>query len=115
MRKMVDGMKLAVFLSLASNAYDVYSFMNEASGFRKGISIALGIIGTLLIWQFSRELQAEKKQALYYWLALGLTGYIRWVFVDSAFKLNVVSIILMLLTIIFTMRIVIWTRNRLLT
>jgi len=112
MQKMKDGIKLAVFLSLATNIYEVYGFVNDPSGFRKGISIALGIIATLLIWQFSKELQAEKRQALYYWLVLSLIGYIRWIFIDATFSLNVVSILLMLLTIVFTSRIVLWVRNK---
>ena len=115
MQKMKDGIKVAFFLSLANNIYEVYGFINEPSGFRRGISIALGIIATLLIWQFSRELQAQKRQALYYWLALGLIGYSRWIFIDATFNLNVVSIILMLLTVIFTLRITNWVRNKSLT
>ncbi len=115
MQKMIDGIKLAVFLSLANNAFEVYKFVNEPSGFRNAISIALGIIATLLIWQFSRALQAEKRQALYYWLVLVSIGYIRWILIDASFSLNIVSTILMLLTVAFTLRIAFWVRNKSLT
>ena len=115
MQKMVNGVKLAFFLSLATNIYQVYGFMNEPGELLGGVSIALGIVGTLLIWQFSRALQAEKKQALYYWLGLLLAGYIRWVFVDATFNLNLVSIVLMILAIVFTLRIVNWVKNKSLT
>ena len=115
MQKMVNGVKLAFFLSLATNILEVYRFMNEPGGLRNGISIALAIMGTLLIWQFSRALQAEKKQALYYWLALLLAGYTRWIFVDGAFSLNVLSIMLIGVAAVFTLRIVNWVRNKSLT
>ncbi len=112
MQKMIDGIKLAVFLSLANNVYEVYKFVNEPSGFRNAISIAFGIIATRLIWQFSRALQAEKRHALYYWLVLVSIGYIRWLLIDASFSLNVVSTILMLLTVAFTIRIVFLVRNK---
>ena len=115
MQKMVNGVKLAFFLSLATNIYQVYGFMNEPGELLGSVSIALGIVGTLLIWQFSRALQAEKKQALYYWLGLLFTGYVRWIFVDGAFSLNVFSIMLIVVAAVFTLRIVNWIRNRSLT
>ena len=109
---MADGVRLAVFLSLANNIYEIYRFMKEPGNIAQGTSIVFGIVGTFLIWQCSKELRAEKKQALYYWLALGLTGYIRWIFIDATFALNIASILVMAVLIIFTLRIMIWVRNK---
>jgi hypothetical protein len=89
--------------------------MNAPGEIRQGIGIALGILGTILTWLIYRELRAEKKQALSFWLAGVLLGYLRWVFIDATFDLNVISIILILVTIVFTLRIVIWVRNGVLT
>jgi hypothetical protein len=115
MQKMIAGIKVAVFLSLATDVYDVYGFVNEPGGFRKGISIALGILGTVLIWQFGRALRAEKKQALFYWLIAVAVGMVRWVFIDATFSLNVLSLLLLALFATLTLRVVFWTRNGLLT
>ena len=112
---MADGVKLAVFLSLADNLYEIFHFMREPKGIVQAISILLGIVGTFLIWQCSKELRAEKKQALYYWLAMGLIGYVRWIFIDETFDMNVASILVMSVMIIFALRIFIWVRNKSLT
>jgi hypothetical protein len=115
MQKMIAGIKVAVFLSLATDVYEVYGFVNEPGGFRKGISIALGILGTVLIWQFGRALRAEKKQALFYWLIAVVVGMGRWIFIDATFSLNVLSLLLLALFVTLTLRVVVWTRNGLLT
>ena len=115
MQKMIDGIKVAIFLSLANDVYEVYKFVSEPDGFRKGISVALGILGTILIWQFWRELRAEKKHALFYWLIAVVAGMFRWIFIDATFSLNVLSILLLALSVTLTLRVVIWTRNGLLT
>ena len=115
MQKMIDGIKVAVFLSLATDVYEVYGFVNEPSGFRKGISLALGILGTVLIWQFGRALRAEKKQSLFYWLIAILAGMVRWIFIDATFSLNVLSMLVLALSVTLALRVVIWTRNGLLT
>jgi hypothetical protein len=115
MQKVINGIKVAVFLSLATDVYEVYGFLNDPGGFRKGISIALGILGTVLIWQFGRALRAEKKQALFYWLIAILAGMVRWIFIDATFSLNVLSILLLALFVTLTLRVVVWTRNGLLT
>jgi len=113
--KMADGLRAVVFLSLAVTAIEIYGSSREPGEIRQGISIALGILGTILIWQFSRELRAEKKQALFYWLATCLLGYVRWVFVDATFDLNILSMILISLAVILTLRIITWVQNGLLT
>ena len=115
MQKMIAGIKIAIFLSLANNAYESYKFVNEPDGFRKGISIALGILGTILIYQFGRELREEKKQALFYWLAVVVVGIVRWIFIDAAFSFNALSILLLALFAVLTLRVIVWTRNGLLT
>jgi hypothetical protein len=114
MQKMIDGIKIAVFLSLANNAYEVYKFVNEPDGFRRGISIALGILGTILLYQFGRELREEKKQALFYWLAAVIAGMVRWIFLDATFSASILAILLLVLSLILTLRVVVWTRNGLL-
>jgi hypothetical protein len=114
-RKMANGVRMAFFLSLITDVYDIYRFINGSGELRQGISIAVGILGTILIWQLSRQLWVEKKQALYYWLALLFVGYIRYIFVDAAFELNLISIFLLALAIGLTLRMVIWTRNGVLT
>ena len=110
-RKMAQGIRFAFFLSLITNVYEIYRFINESGELREGISIAFGILGTILLWQLSSTLQTEKKQALYYWLALLFVGYIRYIFVDGAFSLSVISIGLLLLALVLTLRIVFWMRN----
>ena len=92
-RKMADNMKTVFYLSLATNVFEIYRFMSASREVRQGIGIALGIIGTILLWQLSKALKAEKKKALSYWLAVGLIGYSRWIFVDATFDFNVLSII----------------------
>jgi hypothetical protein len=115
MQKTINGIKVAIFLSLATDVYEVYGFVNESGGLRKGISIALGILGTVLIWQFGRALRAEKKQALFYWLIAVAVGMVRWIFIDATFSLTVLSILLLALFVTLTLRVVVWTRNGLLT
>lgn len=110
-RKMANGIRFAFFISLITNMYDIYRFITMSGELREGISIALGILGTMLLWQLSSKLQAEKKQTLYYWLALLFIGYIRYIFVDAAFSLSIVSMGLLLFAIMLTLRIVFWMRN----
>ena len=110
-RKMADIIKTVFYLSLATNAYDIYRFMSAPGEVRQGISIALGLTGTILLWQFSKALRAEKKNALYYWLAVGLLGYSRWIFVDATFDFNALSAILLSFAVILTLRIISWMRN----
>jgi hypothetical protein len=112
--KMAGSIRTVFFISLAVNAYEVYGFVSQPAGVRQGLSIALGILGTVLVWQFGTQLRAEKKSALPYWLAAVLAGMIRWIFIDATFNLNVFSILLLSLSIFLTLRIVSWTRNGLL-
>ena len=110
-RKMADNMKIVFYLSLATNVFEIYRFTSSSGEIRQGVSIALGTIGTILLWQLSKALKAERKRALYYWLAVALLGYTRWFIVDATFDLNVLSIILMSLAVMLTLRISFWTRN----
>ena len=110
-RKMAQGIRLAFYLSLITNVYDIYRFINTSGELREGISIAFGILGTILLWQLSSKLQAEKKQALYYWLALLFVGYIRYIFVDGAMSLSVIAMGLLLLAAVLTVKIAFWTRD----
>jgi hypothetical protein len=112
--KMAGVMRNAAFLSLAVNVFEIYRFIREPGELLQIISIFLSIAGTLLIWLFSKALGQAKKQALYYWMAACLLGYIRWVFIDARFELNAISIILITLFIIFTVRFITWVRNGLL-
>jgi hypothetical protein len=114
-RRMAASIKTVLFLSLATNVYDLYRFIDQPEGIREASSIALGILGTLLIWQFGKELRAEKKQALVYWLAAVFAGLVRWIVIDAAFSLNILSIFLLGLSLILTLRITLWTRNGLLS
>ena len=113
-QKMANGIKVAFFLSLLTDLYEIYHFVNNSGELRQGISIAFGVLGTGLIWQFGRELRAGKRLALYYWLGLLLLGTSRWVFVDAAFELNVVSMVTLTLAIVITLKTVFWTRSRVL-
>ncbi len=110
-RKMADGIRIAFFLSLITNVYEIYHFVSVGGESRQGISIAVGTLGTILILLASKELRAEKKQALYFWLALLLIGSFRWVFVDAAFDLNIITFTLLLFVILLTLRMVMWTRD----
>ena len=112
--KMAGAMRNAAFLSLAVNVFEIYRFIREPGELLQIISIVLSIAGTILIWLFSKALGQAKKQALYYWVAACLLGYIRWVFIDARFELNAISIILITLFIIFTVRFITWVRNGLL-
>jgi hypothetical protein len=110
-RKMANGIRFAFFLSLITDIYDIYRFMTASGGLRQGISIAIGILGTVILWQLASTLRAEKKQALYHWLILLFIGAIRWIFVDAAFTLNVFSMVLLALAVMFTLRMIFWMRN----
>ena len=113
-QKMSNQIGVAFFLSLLTNLYDIYHFINTSGEFRQGMSITFGVLGTALIWQFGRELRAGKKLALYYWLGLLLVGTSRWVFVDAAFELNIVSMVILALAIGITLKMVFWARSRVL-
>jgi len=115
LRRMAASIRSVFFLSLAVNAYEVYTLVSRPIEVPQGFSVAIGILGTALIWQFGKELRAEKKSALSYWLAAVLASMIRWMFIDSTFDLNIFSILLLSLSIILTVRMMIWTRNGLLT
>ena len=111
---MANGIRVAFFLSLLTDMYDVYHFVNASGELRQGMSITLGVLGTGLIWQLGRELRAGKKLALYYWLGLLLVGAWRWVFVDAAFELSIVSMVILALAIVITLKMVFWARSRVL-
>lgn len=110
-QKTANGVKIAAFLSLATNLYQIYFYTQAPDGILGAVSLGLGVIGTILIWQLATMLKAEKKHSLYYWLALILVGYSRWIFIDASFTINVASIAVMALTIILTLRIANWTRK----
>lgn len=114
-QKMANGVKLAALLSLATNIYEMYGYLNEPTGFQNAISLVVGMIGTILIWLFGRELQAQKKQALFYWVGLLVMGMGRLLFSGAALSLNVLSIALVVLLAVMTSRLVVWTRNKALT
>jgi hypothetical protein len=114
-QRTVKSMKTVALLSLMTNVYQLYGFFDKAGNFRQLPGVALGIIGTILIWLFARQLQAEKKQSLYYWLMVVAIGMIRWLFVDAAFDLNILSIILISMVVIFTLRMTVWVRSEVLT
>jgi hypothetical protein len=113
-KKMANQIRVAFFLSLLTNLYDMYHFINASGELRQGMSIMLGILGTGLIWLMGRELHAGKKLALYYWLGLLLVGTARWVFVDAAFQWNILSIVVLAFVIGMTPKMVFWTRSRVL-
>lgn len=113
-QKMANGIRVAFFLSLLTSLYDIYHFINTSGGFRQGMSITFGVLGTGLMWQLGRELRAGKKLSLYYWLGLLLVGTSRWVFVDAAFELNIVSMVTLTLAIVITLKMVFWARSRVL-
>ena len=114
-QKMAASIRMVLFLIVATDVYEIYRFVSQPEGVREGLSIALGIFVTVLIWRFGKELRAEKKQALWYWLGAVFVGMIRWIFVDTAFSFNIISILLLLLPVVLTLRITLWTRNGLLT
>ena len=113
-QKMANQIRVAFFLSLLTNLYDIYHFINTSGEFRQGMSIAFGVLGTALIWQLGRELRAGKKLALYYWFGLLLVGTSRWVFEDATFELNIVSMVILALVIGITLKMVFWARSRML-
>lgn len=114
-QRTVSSMRMVALLSLITNAYELYGFFNEAGTVRQMLSITLGIAGTILIWQLAKQLQAGKKQSLYYWLMVIAIGMIRWIFVDAVFDLNILSIILISMIIVFTLRMTVWVRSEVLT
>lgn len=111
---MANQIRVAFFLSLLTNLYDIYHFINASGELRQGMSITLGALGTGLIWLIGKELRAGKKLALYYWLGLLLAGTSRWVFLDAAFEWNILFIVILALVIGMTLKIVFWTRSRVL-
>ena len=113
-QKMAKEIRVAFILSLLTNLYDIYHFINTSGEFRQGMSIMFGVLGTGLIWQLGRELRAGKKLALYYWLGLLLVGASRWIFVDAAFELSIISIVVLVLIIVVTVKMAFWARSRVL-
>lgn len=113
-QKMANQVRVAFFLSLLTDLYGIYHFINSSGDFRQGLSILVGLLGTGLMWQFSRELRAGKKLALVYWLGLLLAGTSRWIFLDPAFQLNMVSIVIFVFAIALTLRMAFWARSRVL-
>ena len=113
-QKMANQIRVAFFLSLLTNLYDIYHFIDASGELRQGMSITLGALGTGLIWLIGTELRAGKKLALYYWLGLLLVGTSRWVFVDTAFEWNIFSMVILALIIGITLKMVFWTRSRVL-
>ena len=113
-QKTANEIRVAFLLSLLTNLYDIYHFLNTSGEVRQGMSILVGVLGTGLLWQLSRELRAGKKLALYYWLGLLFVGTSRWVFLDAAFELSIVSIVVLTLAMAITLKMASWTRNRVL-
>jgi hypothetical protein len=113
-QKMANGIRVAFFLSLLTDLYAIYDFINASGELRHGMSILLGVLGTGFMWLMGRELRAGKKLALYYWLGLLLVGSSRWIFLDAAFELNILSIALLASFIAITLKMVFWTRSRVL-
>ena len=113
-QNMANQIRVAFFLSLLTNLYEIYHFINTSGEIRQAMSITFGVLGTALLWQLGRELRAGKKLALYYWLGLLLAGTSRWVFFDAAFELNIVSIVILALAMGITLKMVFWARNRVL-
>ena len=113
-QKMANEIRVAFFLSLLTNLYDMYRFINSSGEFNQGMSITFGTLGTALIWQIGRELRAGKKLALYYWLGLLLVGTSRWVFFDGVFEMNIISIVVLALAFAVTLKMVFWAQNRVL-
>ena len=113
-QKTANEIRVAFLLSLLTNLYDIYHFLNTSGEVRQGMSILVGVLGTGLLWQLSRELRAGKKLALYYWLGLIFVGTSRWVFLDAAFELSIVSIVVLTLAMAITLKMASWTRNRVL-
>ena len=105
-RRFADAMKIGVLLMAASDAYEVYDFLSSQGNLRQGISIAMRIMGTIAFWLFSTDLRALKKRALYYGIAALVLGPIGWIVFDrERFHLNIISIILIFLAVLYTLRI----------
>jgi hypothetical protein len=113
-QNMANRIRVAFFLSLLTNLYDIYHFINASGELRQGMSITLGALGTGLIWLIGKELRAGKKLALYYWLGLLLAGTSRWIFLDAVFEWNILSIVILAFVIGMTLKMVFWTRSRVL-
>jgi hypothetical protein len=113
-QNMANQIRVAFFLSLLTNLYDMYHFINASGEFRQGMSITLGALGTGLIWLIGKELRAGKKLALYYWIGLLLVGTSRWIFLDAAFEWNILSIVILAFVIGMTLKMVSWARSRVL-
>ncbi len=113
-QKMANEIRVAFFLSLLTNLYDIYQFIDNSGEVRQGLSILLGVLGTGLIWHVGRELRAGRKLALYSWLGLLLAGASRWIFIDAAFELNIFSMVMVAFVIGVTLKLVFWTRSRVL-
>ena len=113
-QSMADGMRTVFFLSLLTNAFEMYRFAVEPGDLRQGLSSALGLPGTALIWLLGRQLRAGKKQALNSWLGAALLGYTRFIFIDGTFELNILTMVVLCLAIGLTMRMILWVRHGLL-
>ena len=113
-QKMAGQIRAAFFLSLLTNLYEGYHFFNASGDFRQAVNILLGVLGTGLLWFLSQELRFGKRLALYYWLGLLLVGASRWVLLNAGFEWNILSTVMLALFIGVTLKLVIWTRDRVL-
>lgn len=109
-QKTISGLRTIVFLSLITNLYELYGFFAEGASVRQFPGIVLGFVGTVLLWQLAKQIQTGKKQAFYYWLLLLAVGMLRWGLGGAVFEVNVLSIILMAMVVVFSLRIVTWMR-----
>ena len=110
-RKIGEGMRTVLYLCLATNAFDLYRFAGAPADLRHGLGAAMGILGTIMVWQAGKNLRAAKKQALPYWLAMAILGYARFIFVEGTFELNPLTLVLMLSALGLTSRMFVWSRN----
>ena len=53
LQKTANEIRVAFLLSLLTNLYDIYHFLNTSGEVRQGMSILVGVLGTGLLWQFA--------------------------------------------------------------
>ncbi len=114
-QKFAQSMKFAAYISIFEILWEAYNFYRIGYDVRRGFVIALGALGTLMLWQFAQDLQAEKKRALYGLLAVGLFTLSRWILASANFELNIFMVITVCAYLLLVSMINAFVRNKVLT
>jgi hypothetical protein len=114
-QRLANSVKLAAILSLVANIYELYAYLQAPTASQSMIDIVIGFVGTSLIWLFGSQLQSRMKRALLVWIGISVIGCARFIISADPFALNIALIVLVGLWAALTARLLVWSRNKVLT